>query len=277
MTQRIHAIATPLANAYPQPHNHPGFTLNLPLAGWGGGRAVLRTIPGTTPSMATDLWPAFDGDEPRALPDIPLAPSTAPTRPIQELAADLTPGMRMFASLIAKGLDRTVAYQQAYPNAKSVKHAQREGRRLLTLGPVTSYIHALRNAVKDLGEYQDADLKRGVARIAFADLRRIFDGEGRLLAPALWPDDLAFAIQEIHEDVVYNGRGTSGAVLKRRVKLGPRLEALRTLAQMDGTLQPASERGGNERKATFSFTINGRKVKTISGTAKRVQQTDNDE
>lgn len=242
--------------------------------GWGTGLSL--NLP-TPPTPADELWPDTEpGIEPTTnVPDIAI-PDELRQLSIAQLATQITAGRRAFASLVVKGVPRTEAYLQAFPKCRSARNAAIEGRRVLKMPMVVAYMAALANAVKDLADYTDKELKRGIARLAFADMRTIYKPDGTLLAPKDWPDDIAFAIQEIHEDVVYEGRGHLGAVLKRRIKLGPRLEAQRTLAQMDGKLAPPQKGGGDGQRATFVFKFGGAPGggKTIKGKAKRVIEHD---
>jgi len=65
-----------------------------------------------------------------------------------------------------------------------------------------------------------------LARIAFADLRRMFDGEGRLLPPSRFPDDVKDAV--VSYDVLRSRGGREPVV---RVRLADRLRALELLGR----------------------------------------------
>lgn len=79
---------------------------------------------------------------------------------------------------------------------------------------------------EEIGD-QDSDLTRqrilaAYEAIAFADLRLLYDKDGKLKAPAEWPDEIAFAVQmvETQERKIFeDGKPTGEFELVRKARL----------------------------------------------------------
>lgn len=81
------------------------------------------------------------------------------------------------------------------------------------------------------------------ARLAFSDIRRLFDGEGRLKPVAAWDDDMAAAVSSIEV------KHTADGDLVTKVKLWSKPEAQRNLAVMMGLIKPFQRRGEDDERA----------------------------
>jgi phage terminase small subunit len=72
-----------------------------------------------------------------------------------------------------------------------------------------------------------------LARVAFLDLRLIFDETGALKKPKDWPDDVARAATYLDVDEIWDGRGNDRTQIgvTKRVKFSDKLKALELLGK----------------------------------------------
>lgn len=75
-----------------------------------------------------------------------------------------------------------------------------------------------------------------LARIAFFDVRSLWDADGNLVAPHLLPDDTARALSEVIETERVSAQGV--ATTTRRLKAASKMEALTFLGKHFGLVQP---------------------------------------
>ncbi len=144
----------------------------------------------------------------------------------------LTPKQELFAKLYVKLNDASKAYRQVYACAKSKNTTVwRNAKELLDNSKVAARIAEIQ---KNLAEELDISPDRVIheyARIAFADLRKIFDAGGNILSLDQWPDELAPAIQNIKIS-----RGKDGATIIE-VKFWSKIAALESLAKHLGLFE----------------------------------------
>lgn len=79
-----------------------------------------------------------------------------------------------------------------------------------------------------------------LARIAFSDVRNVFDENGALKPPGEWPDDIVCAIAGIETDDLYEGAGKDRIKigLTRKVKIWEKTKAIEALNRMMGYNEP---------------------------------------
>lgn len=112
-----------------------------------------------------------------------------PIRPQQEAFA------QEYVKAIASGQTILQAYRKAYPNQKgSDKVCSVGASRMLDKPHVMARIKELQAAMDKEFAVENKDLLEEGAKLAFADLRRLFHNDGRLKAPHELDDDTAKAI-----------------------------------------------------------------------------------
>jgi phage terminase small subunit len=86
-----------------------------------------------------------------------------------------------------------------------------------------------------------------LARIGLSDVRNIFDEKDRLLNPSEWDDETAAAVQSMEVETRYEGHGDDReAYTVTKVKLHPKMDALKTLAMLHGKLIEKHEHTGKD-------------------------------
>jgi len=136
----------------------------------------------------------------------------------------------------------------------SERTADRQGSRLLRLAEVQA---ALRGKVEELEratQLTTERIERELAAVAFADPRRAFDAQGRLLNLPDMPDDVARAVSSFDVTVLRDDEGRETGTTTR-VRMVDKTQALRLACQRRGLLL---ERLQVEAPPAVSITINGR-------------------
>jgi len=76
-----------------------------------------------------------------------------------------------------------------------------------------------------------------LARVGLSDVRGIFGEGDRLLSPSQWDDETAAAVQSVEVETRYEGHGDNReAYTVTKVRLHPKMDALKTLATLAGKL-----------------------------------------
>lgn len=128
--------------------------------------------------------------------------------------------------------------QAAIRAGYSKKTAYSQGHDLLKKPEVSQYIQALRlEQQKRTGIESDA-VVRETAKLAFSDVRGLFNEEGTLLPPSEWPDELAGAIAGIDVVETSTGKGNETTFdYVKKIKLWDKNSALEKLMKHLGAYE----------------------------------------
>ena len=152
-------------------------------------------------------------------------PSTPENVPVGAL---LTEKQRIFCIERHKGASFSEAYMRAFPGERSKKENDNRGRKLARLPKIGEFQTALREKVLDFMDIQPSQVSREIGRIAFSDIRKLFDPQtGEILPIDQWPDDAAAAVAGYEEEV-----SAGGTRLKRKIKLWDKPGSLKLLADI---------------------------------------------
>lgn len=147
-----------------------------------------------------------------------MAPSTS--RPT------LNPRQQLFAREYLVDLNAT---QAAIRAGYSKRSASSIAERLLKKPEIRRRVQAGMDRRAKRLEISADDVLKGLARVAFADMRQLFDAEGELLSPHQWPDDVAAAIAGA--DFVTASKGEGAVEQVAKIKANDRLRALELLGK----------------------------------------------
>ena len=116
----------------------------------------------------------------------------------RKLYRSFSKNQRSFCNEYLKQKDKnaTQAYKAAYPRVKSENGAAASATRLLKDARVQNYIDYRIQQAADKVEISVSRVLREEGRIAFSDLRQIFNGE-TTISPDRLPDDIARAVSSI--------------------------------------------------------------------------------
>ena len=110
-----------------------------------------------------------------------------------------------FAAEYAKDCNAT---QAAIRSGYSKKTARAQGSRLLTRVDIAADVERrLQNAMA-VGDITVERTAREIARIAYGDMRNLYDGEGRLKPPSEWDDDTAATVASMESEELFEMVGS---------------------------------------------------------------------
>lgn len=144
---------------------------------------------------------------------------------------DLEDRHKAFAEEFIVDLNATQAYIRVY-GGKELS-AQANASRLIGNDKVRAYVeHLLRQRSERTNIRADKVLE-GLARVAFADIRQLFDENGALRDLRTLPDDLAMAVQgvEIMEEYAGSGKDRIFIGYTKKIKLANRIDGLINLGK----------------------------------------------
>lgn len=149
-----------------------------------------------------------------------------PKAPHEE--AGLTAAQHEFClAYLANGFNASAAYAKAYPDATDESARRAGSRLLLTNVDVQAFLRPQLDAHWKALQMDGEEALARVALDARADLRALYDADGKPLHPKDWPDDLANSIEavDLKEDGTY------------KVKLTSKGQARRTILEVTGKVK----------------------------------------
>lgn len=156
----------------------------------------------------------------------------------------LTPKQEKFAQLVVKLDNAAEAYRQSYDASKSTDATvYTKASHLMNNGKISARVRALRDAVAERSLISKERVLKEVSRIAFFDIRKIFNEDGTLKRVVDLDDDTASAIGSI-EAIQIGDDGT--LVLSKKFKMSDKNAALEKLMKHLGLYEV-----DNKQKATM--------------------------
>lgn len=145
-------------------------------------------------------------------------------------AAELTDKQRRFCAEYLVDLNATQAAKRAGYSDKTARVTAQE---LLTTTKVVAHLQQLMDERAQRTQVTADRVITEVARLGFADLRRLFDDKGALLPVQEWPDDVAAAIASVEVDELFEGFGENRVQVgyTKKVKLWDKGKALEMLGR----------------------------------------------
>jgi phage terminase small subunit len=170
-------------------------------------------------------------------------------------------------------LNATRAYKAVYKNIKSDQVAAQAGSRLLRNVKVAGYLRERRQDREKRTEIsQDRTLKE-LARIAFFDIRKLFDENNRLKDMAELDEDTTAAVISIDsQDITGPGGKIIGKL--RKVRLANKLQALEALGRHLGLFEKDNKQKGateGETRVLSSIERAARIVELVRIAKKRAE------
>ena len=151
----------------------------------------------------------------------------------------LTTKQELFAQLYVKLNDASKAYRQVYNCAKSKDTTiWRNAKELVDNAKVAARIAEIQGKLVEELDISPRRTIEELARIAFADLRQLFDADGNILSLDQWPDNLVPAIQSVKVR-----QGKNGVVITE-VKFWSKIAALDALAKHLGLFEKDNRQKG---------------------------------
>lgn len=115
---------------------------------------------------------------------------------------------------------------------------------------------AIKESCESLG-INTARVLRELTRLAFSDLRALYNSDGTLKAPQEWDDDAAAAVSGVDVEERSTGRGEDREVYQvRKVRSHPKLQAIEALAKIQKLLIDRHELTGKDGEPLSVPVIN---------------------
>jgi phage terminase small subunit len=136
----------------------------------------------------------------------------------------LTPKQEKFAQLVAEGKNQSDAYRGAYKAGKMMaKTITEKASVLMAQGNVSARVAQFRKEVSEKSVVSQETVIKELQRIAFFDIRKLFNVDGTLKRVTELDDDTAAAIASIEVvDIGADGQ----LVLSKKFKTSEKLKAL---------------------------------------------------
>ncbi len=158
----------------------------------------------------------------------------------------MTDAQKRFCDEYLIDLNATRAYKVAYPNTKKEETASSNGSRMLRNDKVQKYIsEKIKEQEKRTKVTQDKVIQE-LAKIAFADIRSLYNDSGGLKNIKEIDNDIAGAIISLETLEEYEGYGDNREKVgdTRKVKLLDKTKALELLGKHLGMFRDKIEVGG---------------------------------
>ena len=158
----------------------------------------------------------------------------------------MTDAQKRFCDEYLIDLNATRAYKVAYPKIKKDHTATVNGNRLLTFADIKKYISdKIKEREKRTEVTQDKVIQE-LAKIAFADIRSLYNDSGELKNIKEIDNDIAGAIISLETLEEYEGYGDNREKVgdTRKVKLLDKTKALELLGKHLGMFRDKIEVGG---------------------------------
>jgi phage terminase small subunit len=156
-------------------------------------------------------------------------------------STDLTPQQARF---VQEYLIDHSAVAAAIRAGYSKKSAAAQGCQLLNKPKIREAIKAAEAVILSRVRISAEKTLNELGKIAFADLRNVFDEHGRLIPPSQWPDTVAGAISSIKVKQITDGEDAEGNPIGAQViemKLWDKVSALNSLGKHFGLLVDKTE------------------------------------
>lgn len=145
----------------------------------------------------------------------------------------MTDKQKIFCDEYLIDLNATKAYLRAYPTCKNEDYARKAGSRLMTKEDINSYINERLEARKNRTEITQDMVLKELSKIAFLDIRKMYNENGGLKNIQDVDDDTAGAIISLESSEEFEGYGDdreqSGWC--RKVKMSDKAKALELLGK----------------------------------------------
>lgn len=182
----------------------------------------------------------------------------------------MTNAQKIFCDEYLIDLNASRAYKVAYKKCKSDLTARTNGSKLLTNTNIQNYIdEKMKEREKRTAITQDMVIKE-LARIAFLDIRKIYDENGNLRNIQDIDEDTVKAISSIETLEEYNGYGENREKIgdTQKVKIVDKIKALELLGRHLGTFNDKIDVNVKEKEE---------KKNAITDIVKQMKNVDDDE
>ncbi|MCK5617463.1 terminase small subunit [Candidatus Pacearchaeota archaeon] len=174
---------------------------------------------------------------------------------------ELSPLQDKYVHNLVKGMTQIKAYIKA---GYAPKGASAASSRLSANVKIIKELAIRKARAAKLADVNAANIIKGIAQIAFFDIRKIFNRDGTLKAIHELGDDTAAALAGV--DVI---EGVIAKTYTKKIKIADKLKALENLAKIEGLFEKDNKQRGEGFAATFSNLL-----KEIDGKTAKINQNE---
>ncbi|MBW2178786.1 MAG: terminase small subunit [Deltaproteobacteria bacterium] len=173
--------------------------------------------------------------------------------------AKLSPMQDKFIHNLIKGMTQEKAYIKA---GYAPKAARKNASRLMTNDNIVKELAIRKARATKLADVNAANIIKGIAQIAFFDIRKIYNRDGTLKKLHEIDKNTAAALVgvDVQESIIY-GQFT------KKIKMSDKLKALEYLAKFEGLFEKDNKQKGEGFAETFSNLLD-----EIDGKTARINQ-----
>lgn len=155
----------------------------------------------------------------------------------------MTDKQKLFCDEYLKDFNATRAYKEAYPSCKKDATARVNGCKLLTNTNIAEYIEQQKELLKSKMEITQERVLKEMARIAFGDIRKLYNESGELKNIQDLDDDTAAIITSIESTEEFDGYGQDREQIgwTKKVKTADKTKALDMLGKYFGMFKEKVE------------------------------------
>lgn len=155
----------------------------------------------------------------------------------------MTDKQKIFCEQYLLDFNATRAYKVAYPDSKTDESARAGASRLLTNDNVQEYLEVRKKELGNKMEITQERVLKELARIAFGDVRELYDDKGSLKFIKDIDDDTASIIAGIETVEEFEGYGQDREQIgyTKKVKLADKTKALDMLGKYFGMFKEKVE------------------------------------
>jgi phage terminase small subunit len=155
----------------------------------------------------------------------------------------MTDKQKLFCDEYIKDFNATRAYKEAYPNCKKDESARVNGSKLLTKTNISEYIEQQKEQLKNKMEITQERVLQEMARIAFGDVRKLYNKNGGLKNIQDLDDDTAAILTGIETTEEFDGYGQDREQIgyTKKVKMADKTKALDMLGKYFGMFKEKVE------------------------------------
>ena len=145
----------------------------------------------------------------------------------------MTDKQKMFCNEYLIDMNATRAYMRAYTNCKNEESARRLGSKLLTKIDIKQYVEERINDRQKRVEITQDMVVKELAKIAFLDIRKMYNEDGGLKRIQDIDEDTAGAIVSIESTEEFDGYGENREQIgyNKKVKMSDKTKALELLGK----------------------------------------------
>lgn len=155
----------------------------------------------------------------------------------------MTEAQKRFCDEYLIDLNATRAYKKAYPNCKKDETANAAASRLLRNVKVQEYLQSQKDNLKEKINVTQEQVINQLARIAFGDIRKLYNDSGSLKNIQDLDDDTAAILTGVETTEEFDGYGEDKEMIgyTKKVKMADKTKALDLLGKYFGIFKEKVE------------------------------------